>query len=62
MNTVIDFTPEIIDEADVTLDDITKSDNNPNHDEKLVLKRIGSKTFRTKIIEKVKGVKSVLSF
>ena len=32
MNTVIDFTPEIIDEAEVTLDDINKSDKSENVD------------------------------
>jgi len=50
-NTIIDFTPELIDDTSIIIDENNKSENDEMLIKKLAVKKIGSKTFRTKIIE-----------
>jgi hypothetical protein len=67
MDTILNFTPEIIDDAEIEIDVITSDENknkhnnlnnnnnnndNDNDNKKLAIKKIGSKNFRTTIIEK----------
>jgi hypothetical protein len=49
METIVNFTPEIINEEEIQIDTFPTDEN--NSDTKLAIKKIGSKTFRTKIIE-----------
>jgi hypothetical protein len=63
MDTIINFRPEVINEDEIHIDNIDnidntyntenteKTENIENNNTKLALKKIGSKSFRTKIIE-----------
>lgn len=57
MQSIVDFRPEIIEEDEIQITDdnvninISEQYTNQPDNTKLVLKKIGSKTFRTKIIE-----------
>jgi hypothetical protein len=50
-NTIIDFTPELIDDTSIIIDENNKNEHDDMLIKKIAIKKIGSKTFRTKIIE-----------
>jgi len=52
METIVNFRPEVINEDEIQIENIENIENTENDNTKLAVKKIGSKTFRTKIIEK----------
>lgn len=54
METIVNFRPEIIHEDEIQIDNVENIEHKDNQEihTRLALKKIGSKSFRTKIIEK----------